>query len=43
MKALSELKSVERVAQLRGMTVEELPVRRVAAVSPESQNNGHED
>jgi small subunit ribosomal protein S5 len=41
-KALSELRSVERVAALRGLAPEDLPVRRVAAVSEES-GNGHKD
>jgi small subunit ribosomal protein S5 len=41
-KALSELRSVERVAALRGIAPEDLPVRRVA-VSVSESTNGHKD
>lgn len=42
MKALSELKSVERVAALRGMAPEDLPVRRIQVVVEEG-GNGHKN
>ena len=42
MNALRALKSVERVAELRGLAPEDLPVRRIAAVASES-DNGHKD
>src|SRR5262249_35872549 len=41
-KALSELRSVEHVAALRGIAPEDLPVRRVQVTVEESQN-GHKD
>jgi len=42
--ALRELRSVERVAALRGIAVEDLPVRRIQVAVEESTNgNGYKD